>query len=112
MFSAPDLEHAGEYHLLLTFTCVSFCPQDNDVRIILGQFDQHMAAKVFCCVSKTLIMSIVSLGKFTKLFLRRILTARSVSEILGLESGSKHVLLSALSSFHGAKAPGLKTVQP
>lgn len=29
-----------------------FCPQGNDVRIILGQFDQNMAAKVFCCVSE------------------------------------------------------------
>lgn len=31
-----------------------FCPQGNDVRIILGQFDQNMAAKVFCCVSEAL----------------------------------------------------------
>lgn len=26
--------------------------QGNDVRIILGQFNEEMAAKVFCCVSK------------------------------------------------------------
>lgn len=70
-----------------TFTCVSFCPQGNDVRIILGQFDQHMAAKVFCCVSKTLILSFGSLGKFRKPFLGLILTGWSVSEVLGLEFG-------------------------
>lgn len=46
-----------------------------------------MAAKVFCCVSKTLILSCVSLGKFTKLFLGLILTGWYVSEVLGLESG-------------------------
>lgn len=42
-----------------TFTCLSFCPQGNDVRIILGQFDQHMAAKVFCCVSNTGVVASV-----------------------------------------------------
>lgn len=25
--------------------------QDNDVRIIIGQFDENLASKVFCCVS-------------------------------------------------------------
>ena len=29
----------------------SFCFQDNDVRIIIGQFDENLASKVFCCVS-------------------------------------------------------------
>lgn len=29
----------------------SFCLQDNDVRIIIGQFDENLASKVFCCVS-------------------------------------------------------------
>jgi hypothetical protein len=38
----------------LTFTRV-LCLQGNDVRIILGQFDHHMAAKVFCCVSKAMV---------------------------------------------------------
>lgn len=28
-----------------------FFPQDNDVRIIIGQFDENLASKVFCCVS-------------------------------------------------------------
>lgn len=83
------------------------------MRIILGQFDQHMAAKVFCCVSKTLILSRVSLGKFTKLFLGLILKGWSVSEVLGLESrllDAQNVIVSALSCFQGAKTPGLKTV--
>lgn len=30
---------------------VSFLSQDNDVRIIIGQFDENLASKVFCCVS-------------------------------------------------------------
>lgn len=38
----------------ITHLHILFCPQGNDVRIILGQFDQNMAAKVFCCVSETL----------------------------------------------------------
>ena len=92
--------------LTLTFTYLSLCPQGNDVRIILGQFDQHMAAKVFCCVSKTLILSFVSLGKFRKFFLGLILTAWWVSEVLGLESGSKSVILPALSSFMELKPQG------
>lgn len=58
-FPALGLEPSGVYHHPLTFTPISFCPQGNDVRIILGQFDQNMAAKVFCCVSKTLVMSFV-----------------------------------------------------
>lgn len=29
----------------------SFFFQDNDVRIIIGQFDENLASKVFCCVS-------------------------------------------------------------
>lgn len=29
-------------------------PQDNDVRIIIGQFDENLASKVFCCVSVTM----------------------------------------------------------
>ncbi|KAH0503804.1 Gamma-aminobutyric acid type B receptor subunit 2 [Microtus ochrogaster] len=33
----------------ITHLHILFCPQGNDVRIILGQFDQNMAAKVFCC---------------------------------------------------------------
>lgn len=37
----------------ITHLHILFCPQGNDVRIILGQFDQNMAAKVFCCVSET-----------------------------------------------------------
>lgn len=37
---------------VLIYLCTLFCPQGNDVRIILGQFDQNMAAKVFCCVSE------------------------------------------------------------
>ena len=52
-----------------------FCPQGNDVRIILGQFDQNMAAKVFCCVSNTSVASFVSLGRFMKLLLGFMLTA-------------------------------------
>lgn len=61
----------------LSFTYVFFCPQGNDVRIILGQFDQTMAAKVFCCVSKTSVLSLC----LTKLFLRLILTAWSERNI-------------------------------
>lgn len=38
---------------VVTHLHILFCPQGNDVRIILGQFDQNMAAKVFCCVSET-----------------------------------------------------------
>ena len=52
-----------------------FCPQGNDVRIILGQFDQNMAAKVFCCVSNTSVASFVSLGRFMKLLLGFMLAA-------------------------------------
>lgn len=52
----------------------------------------------------------MSLGNFTKFFLRLILTAWSVSEVLGLESGSKSYTLTVLSSSYGAKTPGLKTM--
>lgn len=91
---------------------MSFCPQGNDVRIILGQFDQNMAAKVFCCVSKTLATALCLWGGFTKLFLRLVLTAWSERNI-GLEAvvGSRSVIFTALSSLRGAKPPGLRTVQ-
>lgn len=34
----------------MTFYSLFFF-QDNDVRIIIGQFDENLASKVFCCVS-------------------------------------------------------------
>lgn len=65
--------------LILSF--LSFF-QDNDVRIIIGQFDENLASKVFCCVSpqptittnfyvSTLpMLSISVLPAFTAFFLK------------------------------------------
>lgn len=97
MIPARCLEPSGLCRSHAHLHIVSFCPQGNDVRIILGQFDQNMAAKVFCCVSNTLVVSWLSLGRFMKRFLALSVTAWSLS---GPESGvlEAEVLFSLL--FH------------
>lgn len=76
------------------------------MRIILGQFDQNMAAKVFCCVSKTLVVSLRLWG------VRLVLTAWS-ERAIGLESGllEAEVLRSLLFPLRRELSPGFRTVQ-